>query len=305
MPVVDKYVDLDWAHLHDNANNLREYFWSARLLEWAPIAGTVAVARRSPPLAALLATWFGVFLVVKGTTVLSTVSSGSFFRFLMPGIPGVLPARGLDPVARPDARRVASRRVGRQRPPSPLGRRLVIGLGVCSRVVPLVVVALVRPIETPAKAIAVDDDRHARRRARSTSSVEADGEARIVTWSHPPAGSSDVFYRVYRTGLNGLDAEVRSTTAAPRSARSEDGPARDDARAALAGRIAAAGLALPDRRGGELAQRPHGGRRRDAQRAGRVALALRSRSGRMRCSSSASRCARITFWSASFEITVE
>ena len=28
---------------------LREYFWSARLLQWAPLAGTVAVARRSLP----------------------------------------------------------------------------------------------------------------------------------------------------------------------------------------------------------------------------------------------------------------
>ena len=81
VPVVDQYVDLDWAHLHDNADNLREFFWSARLLEWAPIAGTVAVARRSLPIAGLLATWFGIFLVVKGTTALSTVSSGSFFRF--------------------------------------------------------------------------------------------------------------------------------------------------------------------------------------------------------------------------------
>ena len=69
-----------------------------------------AVARRSPPLAALLATWFGVFLVVKGTTVLSTVSSGSFFRFLMPAFPAYFLLGVSTPAARPDARRAASQR---------------------------------------------------------------------------------------------------------------------------------------------------------------------------------------------------
>lgn len=87
IPGVDKYVDLDWTHLHDNLNDLREFFWSARLLEFAPFAGAVAVWRRSPPMAGLLATWFGVVFVVKGTTELSTVYSASFFRLLMPGFP--------------------------------------------------------------------------------------------------------------------------------------------------------------------------------------------------------------------------
>ena len=203
VPVVDRYVDLDWAHLHDNASNLREYFWSARLLEWAPIAGTVAIARRSPPLAALLATWFGVFLVVKGTTVLSTVSSGSFFRFLMPAFPAYFLLAVSIPLLVPTlGRRLAARWPADA--PRPVGRRLVIALGVLLAAVPLAVVALVRPIDTPAKAIAVNtivtpvDE-------RIHVSVKADGEARIVTWSHPPAGSSDVFYRVYRTGRNGLE----------------------------------------------------------------------------------------------------
>ena len=66
VPVVDKYVNIDWANLHDNLSGLREYFWSARLLEWAPIAGVVGVARRSPPLAGLLGVWFGTFLRRQG-----------------------------------------------------------------------------------------------------------------------------------------------------------------------------------------------------------------------------------------------
>ena len=57
----------DWAHLHDNFDNLREFFWSARLLQSPrrrrPRRGTSLV-----PIAGLLATWFGTFLVIKGTT---------------------------------------------------------------------------------------------------------------------------------------------------------------------------------------------------------------------------------------------
>ena len=107
VPGVDRYVDLDWAHLHDNVNHLREYFWSARLLEWAPIAGAVA---RGAPLAAARRRCSrpgsASFLVVKGTTELSTVSSGSFFRFLMPGFPAYFLLAVSILAARPDARRL-------------------------------------------------------------------------------------------------------------------------------------------------------------------------------------------------------
>ncbi|MGH3070809.1 MAG: hypothetical protein ACRDNB_00900 [Gaiellaceae bacterium] len=205
LPDIDRYVDLDWANLHDNANHLREFFWSARLLEWLPIAGAVGVARRSPPLAGLLATWFAAFLIVKGTTPLSTVSSGSFFRFVMPGYPAyfllavstilLVPTLGLK-LARtwPEVR---ARR---------LDRRLVVGLAAVLALVPLVVVALVRPIDSPAKAVVVgeiltpvDDAIHV--------DVRPEGATRVVTWTHPSAGSSDVFYRVFRTDLTGIDVE--------------------------------------------------------------------------------------------------
>ena len=68
----------------DNMSGLREYFWSARLLQWAPLAGTVAVARRSLPAAGLLAGWLFAFVLVKGSAPVATVDSGSFFRLLMP-----------------------------------------------------------------------------------------------------------------------------------------------------------------------------------------------------------------------------
>jgi hypothetical protein len=205
IPNVDRYVDFDWANLHDNASHLREYFWSARLLEFAPIAGAVGAARRSPPLAGLLATWFGVFLVVKGTTPLSTVSSGSFFRFVMPGFPAyfllavsillLVPTLG-----------AYLWRTWPEQPARALGRRVVLGLAIGLALVPLAVVALVRPMGLPPKAVIVEEILTPVDEEIDVD-VRADGEARELTWTHPPAGASDVFYRVYRTDLTGTDVE--------------------------------------------------------------------------------------------------
>lgn len=202
---LDRYVDLDWANLHDNAGQLREYFWSARLLEWLPIAGAVGVARRSAPLAGLLAAWFAAFLVVKGTTPLSTVPSGSFLRFIMPGFPAyfLLAVSTLLLVPTLGARLARS---WPERPARTLDRRLVAGLAVALALVPLLAVALVRPLDSPAKAIIVDEILTPVDEEIDVS-IRAEGEAREVTWTHPPAGSSDVFYRVFRTGAGGADFE--------------------------------------------------------------------------------------------------
>ena len=205
VPALDRYIDLNWGVLQDNADHLREYFWSARLLEWLPLAGAIGAARRSLPVAGLLATWFAAFLVVKGTTPLSTVSSGTFFRFLMPAFPAyfllavgtvlLVPTLGTHLVRRwPIAE------------PRLLGRRAIAALAVALAIVPLLVIALVRPIDSPAKAILVDniltavDD-------RIDVTVRPEGESRLVEWTHPPAGRSDVFYRVFRTDLSGVDVD--------------------------------------------------------------------------------------------------
>jgi hypothetical protein len=205
IPLVGRYVDLNFAVLHDNANHLREYFWSARLLEWLPMAGVLAVARRSTLLAGLLATWFAAFLVVKGTTPLSTVASGSFFRFMLPGFPAyfllALSTLLLVPTL---GRRLAL--TWPERPATTIDRRLVAGLAVVLAVLPLIVFALVRPIDSPGRAVIVDGiltpvD------ADIDVSIRAENESRIISWTHPSAGGSEVFYRVYRTGLDGIDTD--------------------------------------------------------------------------------------------------
>ena len=66
---------------------LREYFWSQRVLQWLPLAGTVAIARRSVPLAILLGGWFGAFLVGLTTRAGVRYEDGDVFRVLLPALP--------------------------------------------------------------------------------------------------------------------------------------------------------------------------------------------------------------------------
>jgi hypothetical protein len=85
-----KYVHLDWHHLNQNLDSIREYFWSNRLVEWIPIAGAVGAFRRSGPKAAFLAAWLAAFVVVKGTASTASVDTASFWRLLAPAWPAYL-----------------------------------------------------------------------------------------------------------------------------------------------------------------------------------------------------------------------
>ncbi|MFO7573292.1 MAG: hypothetical protein R6W48_11940, partial [Gaiellaceae bacterium] len=42
---LDRYLDMDLDHWKQQMNELREFFWSARLAQWAPFAGLIAVLR--------------------------------------------------------------------------------------------------------------------------------------------------------------------------------------------------------------------------------------------------------------------
>ena len=201
---VNRYLDLDWDTFRRNMANLREFFWSVRVLQWVPFAGVLAVARRSLPTAGLLAGWFGAFLVLKGAHPLSTVESGSFFRFLMPAYPAYLLLAAAIPFLVPGLARSVPTRLLSGEPRRP-GRRLLAAIAVACVALPLVAVAAPRPLsrERP-QAITIGTivtpvD------SGIEVEVAADGESRTLTWTHRDFGSTEVFYRVFRTAAGGLD----------------------------------------------------------------------------------------------------
>jgi hypothetical protein len=87
--LLQDHIHINWAHLGVNLTQLREVFWSVRLLEYLAVAGAIAAFRRSAPKAAFLITWFAGYLVVKGSSERATVFSTSFFRLIMPAFPAL------------------------------------------------------------------------------------------------------------------------------------------------------------------------------------------------------------------------
>ena len=76
-----------WDHLRDVIEGLREHFWVARVLEWLPVAGGLALLLRSFRAFLLIGTWFTAFLLTKGTYIPASLDDASFFRLLMPAFP--------------------------------------------------------------------------------------------------------------------------------------------------------------------------------------------------------------------------
>ncbi len=59
----------------------------ARVLEYLPIAGAIALLARSRSAFLLIATWFFAFLAIKGSYHEAQVDNASFFRILLPAFP--------------------------------------------------------------------------------------------------------------------------------------------------------------------------------------------------------------------------
>ncbi|MBV8256426.1 MAG: hypothetical protein JO073_01270, partial [Actinobacteria bacterium] len=82
-----RYLNFDWSHLDQELTNLRSYFWSQRLIEWAPLAGMIALFRRAPTAAVLAGGWLGAFVIVKGTQDSASLQDTSLLRILIPAFP--------------------------------------------------------------------------------------------------------------------------------------------------------------------------------------------------------------------------
>ena len=83
----DRTVHLDFGTWKENMSNLREFTWSARVIQFLPLAGAVAMARRSVPAAGLFLAWLLGYVVVKGAADVATIESGSYWRLVMPALP--------------------------------------------------------------------------------------------------------------------------------------------------------------------------------------------------------------------------
>jgi hypothetical protein len=192
-----RYVDPDWDVFHRHYLELREYFWTVRILQWLPLAGLIAVARRSLPTAGLLAGWFAAFVVAKGGFVHASVPTGTLFRFLMPAFPAYFLLAAAIPLLLPEwGPRIAERfsPEGRQL----VKRRLVLAAGAVLLVlVPLVAVVAARPL--PAERAVFMHTENTLLPVDGRFEVQAfrkDASVRLA-WDSPAHGSA-TFYRILR-----------------------------------------------------------------------------------------------------------
>jgi hypothetical protein len=195
---VRKYFDeIDWQHLSQNLDDLREFFWSVRVLQWLPIAGAVAVLRRSVPFALLLCLWFWPFLILKGSAAQATVDSGSFFRLLLPALPAFVLLAVSIPLLLPKHGMRLWRKTALP-PARPMGRGLIVVSFVALGFVPIVASAALQPTLTPEHVL-----------QETGIATPVDGELTLrgdrrgptieLAWSRPRTNGSRVFYRVFRS----------------------------------------------------------------------------------------------------------
>jgi hypothetical protein len=195
-----RYLDLNWGHLQQNIDGVREFFWAVRPLEFVPLAGLLAIGRRSWPKAVLVFGWFATFLLIKGTDDQASIEDASFFRLLMPSFPAFLLLLASIPLLVPSfswSRRVLPDPVPvlpARRP----GRRLLAATAAVLVLLPLVFVAgTTAQSTTEAVSYPVQDvfvpvqGFHLQ--------VRNAGRRQLLTWRRPYAGTTDVFYSVLRS----------------------------------------------------------------------------------------------------------
>jgi len=212
----ERTIHLNFDTWKQNMSGLREFTWSARVLQFLPLAGALAVARRSLAAAGLLLGWLVCYVVVKGAADVATVESGSYWRLIMPALPAFVILSASVPLLVP----TFLDRMGTRLAPVPgrrPGLRATVAVVAFFAVVPLVVIHFSDPVlvtrqSTPPRAyivpelvvdniaVPVDEDVIA-------LDVRRVGNANVLTWSDSTTRAR-TFYRVYRSSLSNGFSEM-------------------------------------------------------------------------------------------------
>ena len=202
----ERTVNLNFETWKQNMSNLREFTWSARVVQWLPLAGALAVARRSLPAAGLLFGWLLGFVLVKGAADVATVESGSYWRLIMPALPAFVLLAAAVPLLVP----TLMRRLGARLEPSAGWRpglpATVAVVGVTA-IVPIAVIGLSpqaraapNPTAPPAfvsQSVVVDDIGVPADADVVRLDVRRSDGGNVLTWNDTTSRAR-TFYKVYR-----------------------------------------------------------------------------------------------------------
>jgi len=209
-PSLDRYLDLNLDHWRTQMDQLREFFWSARIAQWAPFAGLIAVVRmHRGPIAALLGGWLAAFIVVKGFSDRADIQANTFWRLLMPAWPAYLLLFASIPLLAPTlARRLGERLRAPSASPTAIGWLVLVAIVTVAA--PVIATAASTRIEPPTPAIVQDDEGNLILtpvdEGIALKAQAAEGAERL-TWTTRTPWKAKVFYRVYRTDRPGPDTQ--------------------------------------------------------------------------------------------------
>jgi hypothetical protein len=214
---VPHYFGFDWKHFEQNLDQLREHFWSARLIEWLIVAGLVALARRSWRAFALAGGWFGAFAFVKGGYGQAGIEDSSLLRIMIPTIPAFVLMLAALPYLLPGAVRRPAPDAPERRFLSRRARWIAVGATiVLSAVVPLAAFGAARTLSgSPPRAIIVQQPIIPNGIELGTSATSR-GRRVVLTWRRQTSAGGPLFYHVFRTAASASAFSCDATTHAER-----------------------------------------------------------------------------------------
>jgi len=206
----DRTIHLNFDTWKQNMSGIREFTWSARVLQFLPLAGALAVARRSLAAAGLLLGWLLAYVVVKGAADVATVESGSYWRLIMPALPAFVLLSASVPLLVP----TFLDRMGPRLAPLPgrrPGRRTTVAIVAFLAAVPIAVILATDPVHTVRQPggtgaylipeLVVDEIGVPVDANVISLSVRRAGNANVLTWTDSTKRAR-TFYRVYRASAS-------------------------------------------------------------------------------------------------------
>jgi hypothetical protein len=199
---VERYTDWSFDHLQRIERDLRGEFFSVRLLEVTAVAGTIALARRTPAAAVLVGGWFAGIVLVKGGSSLASVDSGSLFRYLMPAFPAfcILAASLLLLVPTLGRRLLATLRPAA---PSRRASLAIVAAGTLAFAAVAGATLAATPLRGDVLVVKVEESQPLIPIVADLGpTIGAEGRRITLRWQETAETSADTFYRIFRSPEN-------------------------------------------------------------------------------------------------------
>ena len=210
------YVRVDWSRIWQNMIQIREYTWSLRMITWTVVAGVIALFRRSVTVGLVIGGWLACFIVFKGGAPGVDVTTGSFFRYMVPVFPAYFLALVSIVLLVPvwGRRLVSAGRSERLWPTRPSSWAMILSVAAVATLAPILAVAAFRPLTTPNAAVIPDLDQYAPANAFPLAARPKGDGSVALSWPSQNAHGARVRYAIFRDPTNGLTCTPRSHAAA-------------------------------------------------------------------------------------------